>query len=126
MDRTYHRNRNLWIGIGILAVLVFFALPAFGAARFDGYGYGFHPYGFGFGAAPFFFGIGMLFRFILFGGIVFFIVRLFQRRAYHLNDEPTSYELQPMEILRRRYAAGEITREQYDEMRHTLEGTPSA
>jgi uncharacterized membrane protein len=30
-------------------------------------------------------------------------------------------ELTPAEILRRRYAAGEISREQYEDMRRTLE-----
>jgi putative membrane protein len=30
---------------------------------------------------------------------------------------------QPLEILKERYARGEITRDQYDEMRRAIEGT---
>lgn len=128
MERTY--NRNLWIGIGIVAVLLLFALPSFGGGMlvgrgFDGYGYGPHP--FGFGAFPFFFGIGMFVRLLIFGGIVFFLLRLFRRRSFHLDYEDTpTHELSSIEILNRRYAAGEITREQYTEMRRTLEGTTPA
>ena len=128
MEHAYNRNRNLWIGLGIIALLLFFALPTFGAFRgFEGYGYGYGPHPFGFGAFPFFFGIGMFVRLLVFGGIVFFLLRLFRRRSFHLDYEDTpTHELSSIEILNRRYAAGEITREQYAEMRRTLEGTTQA
>ncbi len=136
MERT--QNRNLWIGLGVIALLLLFALPMFGGfgggmlggRGFEGYGD--RPFGFG-GPGPMFFGIGLLFRLVIFGGILFFIVSLFRRRSFYwrdrLRDEVTGPELSslpPLEILRRRYAAGEITREQFEEMRRTLETTTSA
>ncbi len=60
----------------------------------------------------------MIAGFLFWVGLVFVVVwavmHLFPSRRRVDQDEP-------MEILRRRYASGEITREQYDEMRHVLE-----
>jgi uncharacterized membrane protein len=42
------------------------------------------------------------------------------------EDYYSEHELTSAEILRRRYAAGEITREQYEEMRQVLEPKSSA
>ena len=131
MQRT--SSRNFWIGLGILALLALFALPAVGMVGwrgFDGapgYGYGYHPF---FGPL---FGIGILFRFLIWGAIIFFVIRLFRRRwgrswrhEHDDYDEFGPYDLTPNEILRRRYAAGELTREQYEQMRHDLEASASA
>jgi len=124
MERS---NRNLWIGLGVLAVLLLVALPAWGGGMMFSPMGGFYP-----GARPFvgpwlmgFWGIGMLVRVLFFGLIVFLVLRLFRGRGFSgyrgYYDEPSSTELSAAEILRRRYAAGEITREQYEEMRRTLE-----
>jgi len=136
MERT--QNRNLWIGLGVVALLLLFALPMFGGfgggmmggRGFEGYGE--RPFGGFGGAAPMFFGLGLLFRLVIFGGILFFIVSLFRRRSFYMRDRvhdevsgPELASLPPIEILRRRYAAGEITREQFEEMRRTLETTTS-
>src|ERR1051326_1192172 len=41
-----HSNRNLWIGLGILAVLLLFALPAWGGGMMVGRGFaGVGPFG---------------------------------------------------------------------------------
>jgi putative membrane protein len=98
-------------------------------------GRGFEGYGerqFGFGGGPMFgafAGIGMLIRLVIFGGLLFFVFSLFRRRSQRMHDEmsgPADFSaLSPMDILRRRYAAGEITREQFEEMRRTLETSPS-
>ena len=65
-----------------------------------------------------FWGIGMLVRVLFFGLVVYLIVRLFRGRGWRgyrgYDDEPSHSELSAAEILRRRYAAGEITREQYE------------
>ena len=124
MERT---NRNLWIGLGILAAVLLLALPSFGGGMMFGRGfagpglYGPHPFIWGF------WGIGMLVRLLFFGLIAFLVLRLFRGRRFRgypgYYDEPHYSELTPQEILRRRYAAGEITREQYEEMRRTLEPT---
>ena len=128
-----YRNRNLLLGLGIFALLAFLAFS--GGMMMP------HPSGFVgpgpigpnavdgrqfVGGAPFFFGgIGLLFRLAFFALIVFFAVRLFRRGSFGRRDfdESTEHELSATEILRRRYAAGEITREQYEEMRQTLHST---
>ena len=129
MERT--SNRNLWIGFGILALLAFVALPMFGGTIWGRYGYGFgegvHPF---VGGPAFwgFWGLGALVRLLFLGALIFFIVSLFLRRRHywdHDHDESGTSDLTPTEILRRRYAAGEITRQQYEQMLHDLEA-PSA
>ncbi len=133
MEHT-HRNRNLWIGLGVVALLVLVALPMLGGGMMgrgfaDGAGYGVRP---GFGAPWMwgFFGIGLIVKLLFWGLIAFFLVNVFRRRArWHreIDDRDYDYaELSSAEILRRRYAAGEITREQYEEMRRVLEPRPSA
>ena len=121
MERS---NRNLWIGLGVLAVLLLVALPSFGGGMMMGYGpYGARPF-FGFGAPWLwgFWGAGLLARLLFFGLIAFLVVRLFRGRGYRAYpDEPHPTQLSADEILRRRYASGEISREQYEEMCRTLE-----
>jgi len=121
MERS---NRNLWIGIGILAVVVLLALPAWGGMMFGGPGaYAGRPFvgAWGFWTA------GLLVRLLFFGLLGFLILRLFRGRGfgYRGYDRDDYLSVPPAEILRRRYAAGEITREQYEEMRRTLEVEPS-
>jgi putative membrane protein len=126
MERS---NRNLWIGLGVLAVVLLVALPALGGGMMFAPVGGFYP-----GARPFFgpwmwgfWGVSALVRVLFFGLIIFLIVRLFRGRSWRgyrgYYDEPMHTDLTAAEILRRRFAAGEITREQYEEMRRTLEPT---
>jgi putative membrane protein len=125
MERT---NRNLWIGIGLVALVALVALPAWSGGMMVGRGFagpfGYHP----FFAGPWllgFWGIGLLVRLLFFGAIALLLVRLFRGfsgRSYrHYYDGVGPADLPPSEILRRRYAAGEISREQYEEMKRTLE-----
>jgi uncharacterized membrane protein len=130
MERT--TNRNLWIGIGLLAVLVLFALPLMGGGLFIGRGFdgpfGVHPLV----GTPWFWGFGLIALFVriaIWGGLIFLFLRLFRGSAWRRYnrfdryDDVNPHDLPAGEILRRRYAAGEITREQYDEMRRTIEPT---
>jgi|SRR5579864_1697631 len=119
-------NRNLWVGLGILFVLALMLSSWGGGMGFDRGVVG--P----FGARPFigapwlmgFWGLGMLIRLLFIGGLIFLVVRFFRGRSSSYYDDSASYMgMSPAEILRRRYAAGEISREQYDEMRRTLEPT---
>jgi putative membrane protein len=128
MERT---NRNTWIGIGLLVLLVVVGLSALGGGMMghqfaDGYG------GYGGGrwatGAPWIFGFGifgMFLRLLVFGGLIVLAVGIFRRmRAARSEGEFFGGSgLSAMEILRRRYAAGEINREQYDEMRRVLDPT---
>jgi putative membrane protein len=134
MERS---NRNLWIGLGLLAVVLLVALPSMGGGML--LGRGFVGVGGPFGPRPFigpfvwgFWGISMLVRLLFFGAIVYLVLRLFRGRglgAYRgyygepHYDQPHYSEITAAEILRRRYAAGEISREQYEEMRRTVEPT---
>jgi putative membrane protein len=124
-------SRGLWIGLGLIA-LVLLVASSWGGGMFFGRGLA-APFG-AFGYRPFvgpwlfgIWGIGLLVRLMFFGLIFFVIVRLFRggrgyQRGYFDGSTQTGYSRQtPDEILRRRYAAGEISREQYEEMRHTLE-----
>jgi putative membrane protein len=128
MERS---NRNLWIGLGVLAVVLLVLLPSMsGGMMFDrGFGGPFGPRPF---IGPFmwgFWGIGMLVRLLFFGAIVYLVLRLFRGRGYRdyhgYYDEPHYSDLSAAEILRRRYAAGEISRDQYEDMRRTVEPTSS-
>jgi uncharacterized membrane protein len=131
MERS--TSRNLWIGLGIVAVVLLVASSWGGGMMFGGgpvgpMGVGYRPF-----VAPWLFGmwgIGLLVR-VLFVGLIFWLIfGVFRRRrgyrrgyydGYTDTHDYTSQEPPAEEILRRRYASGEITREQYEEMRRTLQ-----
>jgi putative membrane protein len=118
MQRT--QQRTLWIALGVLALLVL-AAPIFGAGLLGpramlGWS----------GARPLLepwwvwgvgFGLGGLLRLAFWAVLVLLIIRFFRGWSgggYHHDVDS------PADILDRRYAAGEISREQYEEMRRTL------
>ena len=118
MERT--SNRTFWIGLGLLALLALFALPMWGGGFVGPYGA--RPW-IGFGA-PWLFGFGvlaLLIKVAIWVAIIFFVSRLFRSSWGRPFAGMPPRDMSASEILRRRYAAGEITREQYDEMRHTLD-----
>jgi putative membrane protein len=133
MQSSTSTSRNVWIGLGIIAVLLVVA-SSWGGGMFVGWGLagplgpsGFRPF-----VGPWLFGmwgIGLLIRALLIGLVLMLVVRIFRggrgyRRGYE-GYTPADYQMESAEeILRRRYAAGEISREQYEEMRRTL--TPVA
>jgi putative membrane protein len=130
MDRS--TSRSLWIGLGLIALVLLVASSWGGGMMFGrGLAAPFGPFGYRPFIAPWLFGVwgfGLLVRLLFFGLIAFLVVRLFRggrgyRRGYDDGLTRTyDYPQQaPEEILRRRYAAGEISREQYEEMRRTLE-----
>jgi putative membrane protein len=66
-------------------------------------------------------GLGMIFGFTWFiaiiVGIVFLIVWLVKRSAYATSGSTATHSL---DILKERYAKGEITKEQYEKMKKDL------
>jgi len=123
-DQRPHRgNPFAWaiLAIVVIAVIAFFAVLAF-----HGYPTGPGPYSYGYpGFGWFFFPFG----FIFFIFIIFLVSRLifgpwggvggWRRRygyGYGYGDA--------REILRQRYARGEITKEQYDQMNRDLDQHP--
>ena len=86
------------------------------------------PYGFGYGGmmGPWMmgaYGIGGILLSVLFLALVigggFWLVR--SRPGIAIGGSSLLPSETPVEILKRRYASGEITKEQYEEMRQTLE-----
>lgn len=77
------------------------------------------PFGFGFG--PF----GVLLMLLVFGlviaAVVAFIVWVVRSEQHAPAAVPTVAANAPLELLRERYARGEITKEQFDLIRHDLE-----
>ncbi len=66
-------------------------------------------------------GIGMIFGFIFFVaiviGVILLIVWLVRRPGYNITDKTSTHSL---EILKERYAKGELTKEQYENMKKEL------
>jgi putative membrane protein len=123
LDSTYNNTRHRihlfgWIVIGLLALFVVGSLALWGIGLATGHAvipFFTTPYPY-----FFFFPLGFIF-FLIF---IFFIVRLVfwgswgwrgggYRRYYYGGDAK--------EILRQRYARGEITKEQFDQMNRDLE-----
>jgi uncharacterized membrane protein len=137
MQRSTSTSRTLWIGLGIIAILLLVASSS-GGGMFFGRGlagpmgpFGFRPF-----VGPWLvgmWGIGLLVRALFIGLILWLVVRIFRGRrgyrrgydSYYEGYTQRDYSQQtPEEILRRRYAAGEISRDEFEEMQHTL--TPLA
>jgi len=119
MERSTSQTRNLWIGLGLLAFIALVAFSWGGHFMAGPFGYGFHPF-----VGPWFFGawgIGLLVRLLFFGLLFWLIFRVFRGGRGFRRGWYDSMHDSPSEILRRRYASGEINREQYEEMRRTLE-----
>ena len=66
-------------------------------------------------------GFGMIFGFIFFVaiviGVILLIVWLVKRSGYSVTDKTSTHSL---EILKERYAKGELTKEQYENMKKEL------
>ena len=66
-------------------------------------------------------GFGMIFGFIFFVaiviGVILLIVWLVKISGYSVNDKNST---QSLEILKERYAKGELTKEQYENMKKEL------
>ena len=138
------KHRNVWIGIGtfvvacvVLGLVAAVLVAAFGHGQYVGHmgpftymrGYRYNVGFPGIGGAL----IGLLFLIAVVGGVALLIGWLFslaRRPAGQLQppagtiQPPAKREESAMEILRRRYARGEITREEYDMMKETLTQEP--
>ncbi len=104
-----------WALVAIVGVLVvIFAAMALGSYYYSGYPmmmYTYHPFWV-------FFPIG----FILFFFLAFVLVRaLFWPWGWGMRRRHWYYHDEALDILRQRYARGEISKEQYDQMSRDLE-----
>ena len=95
------QEKNVWILV-FVAVAMLLLFGSFGMG-----GYGMMGFGMGF---------GFIFMLLFWGLIIWLIVTLINASQSNKN-EPDS-----LTILKRRYASGEITKKQYEEMRKELIG----
>jgi putative membrane protein len=65
-------------------------------------------------------GIGMILFWVVLIGIVVLVVRSFLGNNSAGNKTPAPTSQTPLEILQTRYAKGEISKEEYEEVQQTL------
>jgi putative membrane protein len=94
------KNTILWI-IGVVLIIML----AFGS--FFGIG--------GYGMMGFGMGFGWIFMIVFWGALIWIVVALVNQ-----SQSNTRKDEDALEILRKRYAKGEITKKQYEEMRKEL------
>ncbi len=100
-----------------IVVLALIALPLLWGGMMMGPGmFGPGMMGGAYGAGPWFGGLGMFFWISILVGLGLLVAW-----AVRQPSRPEERNVQPLDILRSRYARGELTREQYEQMRHDLE-----
>jgi putative membrane protein len=122
-------NRGLWIVLGVLALLVLLGATSGGGMMGPGmmgwYGGQAGAYGggwrWGLGL-----GLGWLALLAFFGAVIVGIILLVRTLDSHSAHGPGTPPAAvghdtALEVLRRRYAAGELTEEEYERMRGVLE-----
>lgn len=92
-------NKNVWIWVFVAVAL----LLLFGSFGMGGYG----MMGFGMG-------FGFLFMILFWGVVVWLVISLINAAQTSKKDEDA------LTILKRRYASGEISKKQYEEMKKEL------
>jgi putative membrane protein len=68
--------------------------------------------------------IGMVFMVFFWGGIIFLVVWILRQYSAPGRHEPTTRTTEaptPLEIAKQRYARGEITKEQYEQLKRDIE-----
>ncbi|MCL4535079.1 MAG: SHOCT domain-containing protein [Bacteroidetes bacterium] len=117
---------NIWkyVLIGLLVFVLVFAvaLPLVGGGG-SRYGMGWGMMGPGMMGGGWGFGllgpiVMLLLGVLVIGGMVWFVQTL--ARGGSTSSFGTTSGEAPLDILKRRYAAGEVTKEQFEEMRRTL------
>ena len=92
-------NKNVWVWAFAAAALLFL---------FGGFGMG------GYGMMGFGMGFGFIFMLLFWGIIIWLIITLTN------SSQSSKNELDSLTILKRRYASGEITKKQYEEMKKEI------
>ncbi len=126
------RNTGLIIGVVLLIVLFVLFVGGIGMMGFGGFGmgpwmmggFGMHGFGGTFGWNPLGWIVPLAFWGLLIGGIVLVVVSLARnsRASSTTALQPPARVESPLDILKARYARGEITKEQYAEIKKDLEG----
>ena len=95
------KDKNTLLWIVIAAVILLFLFSGFGMGSYGMMGFGM--------------GFGVIFMLLFWGLIIWLIVTLINTSQSNNKNEPDS-----LTIIKRRYASGEITKKQYEEMRKEL------
>lgn len=119
------KTRNVLIGIGIALALLaggWLLGSRLWGATCSGYGWGMmNGYGSPWGMHTFGGGILMfLFWIVIVGGIALLVAGLARQGTGATGQGQSLRSESPLEILRRRYAAGEIDREEFERMKELL------
>jgi putative membrane protein len=121
------KRRKVWIGVGAAAAIA--ALLAVGVACAwlwggNNYGYGYGMYGMmgGYGLPWGTHGFGGGILMFLFWGLILGGGAWLLATGLHREEQPMAPVETPLEIARRRYARGEIDREEFDRIRQALLG----
>lgn len=131
------RNTGLIIGVVLIIVLLVLLFGGMGMMGFGGFGMGpgmmgsngMHGFSGTFGFSPFGWIVPLAFWGLLLGGIVLVVVSLARnsRTSSSAASLPIAQSFgnpnneSPLDILKARYARGEITKEQYAEIKKDLE-----
>ncbi len=120
-------KRQTWLLVGLVAIVLLLIGVGIGFAstRSPGWwGMMGAPYGPGMMGGYGYMGwagwLMMLLFWALVIGVIIWVIQSAARTARHPDSGPRSAET-PLDILKRRYASGEITKEQFDEMRRNLD-----
>ncbi len=92
------KNALVWVFIAVVAIILF--IGNFGMS-----GYGMMGFGMGF---------GFIFMLLFWGLIIWLIVTLIYSSQSNKNEQDS------LTIIKKRYASGEITKKQYEEMKKEL------
>lgn len=119
------RNSGLIIAAVILIVLLVVLLGGIGMMGFGGFGMGpgmMGGFGGTFGYSPFGWIVPLAFLGLLIGGIVLVVVSLARTsRAPNSVQLLGTHSEAPLDIIKARYARGEITKEQFNEIKRDLD-----
>jgi putative membrane protein len=116
------KMKTVWIIVGVIVVLFVLLALGFAGSGMMGYGWGrgmMGDYGTrGFGMMfPFWCLAGPLFWILVVGGIVWLVVTQLQKGGGATGGSPRET---PLDILKARYAKGELTKEQFEEMKKDI------
>src|SRR3989338_2264074 len=92
-------NKNIWVWV-LAAVTLLLLFGSFGMG-----GYGMMGFGMGF---------GFLFMLLFWGGLIWLVVILINAAQSGKKEED------PLDLLKKRYASGKITKKQYEEIKKEL------
>ena len=96
--RLMEKDKNTLVWIFIAVIVVLFLIGSFGMG-----GYGMMGFGMGF---------GFIFMLLFWGFIIWLIVTLINSTQSNKKDDSD-----PLTILKKRFAKGEITKKQFEEMK---------